>query len=236
VNNATLRDQWIKTVTRYYNGCLPGWSCWSSRYAHYNDSLSQVLSDTGGTAYWRDAGNSISCAGGSGTVIGAIADKYKSLGGCTSVLGRPTSNELPCADGQGRYSTFEIGSIYWRSDIGAFEVHGAIRDKWKALGWENGFVGYPLTDELGSPDGRGRYSVFQGANIYWTPQTGAHEVHGAIRDKWKELGWELGALGYPTSDEYAISGGRRSDFEHGSISWASATGKVTVTNGTVSSN
>ena len=26
INNATLRDQWIKTVLRYYNGCQPTWS------------------------------------------------------------------------------------------------------------------------------------------------------------------------------------------------------------------
>ena len=45
VGNATLRDQWIKTVTHYYNGCAPSYSCWSSRYKHYNDSLSSVLGE-----------------------------------------------------------------------------------------------------------------------------------------------------------------------------------------------
>ena len=53
INNGTLRDQWIKTVTRYYNGCLPTYSCWTQRYNHYNDSLSSVLSDTNGTAFWQ---------------------------------------------------------------------------------------------------------------------------------------------------------------------------------------
>lgn len=225
VNNGALRDQWVKTVTRYYNGCLPGWSCWSQRYAHYNDGLTQVLNDTAGTAYWKGGGSSttVTCSGGSGTVGGAIADKYKALGGCTSALGRPMTNELPTADGVGRYNHFENGSIYWTPKIGAFAVVGAIEDKWASLGWENGFAGYPITDELGSPDGVGRYSVFQAASFYWTPKTGAHEVHGTIRDKYKELGWELGQLGYPTSDEYAIQGGRRSDFEHGAILWDAAT-------------
>src|SRR5690349_15450928 len=34
-NNAALRDQWISTVVRYYNGCQPGWSCWGPRYQTY---------------------------------------------------------------------------------------------------------------------------------------------------------------------------------------------------------
>jgi hypothetical protein len=47
LGNATLRDQWIKTVTRYYNGCQPSWSCWSQRYGHYDDSLQTVVDETG---------------------------------------------------------------------------------------------------------------------------------------------------------------------------------------------
>jgi uncharacterized protein with LGFP repeats len=40
---------------------------------------------------------------------------------------------------------------------------------------------------------------------------------------------EAGPLGYPTSDEYAVPGGRRTDFQHGSISWDAATSSSTVT-------
>jgi len=47
INNGTLRDQWIKTVTHYYNGCKPSYSCWSQRYAHYNESLQYVIDETG---------------------------------------------------------------------------------------------------------------------------------------------------------------------------------------------
>ncbi len=34
--------------------------------------------------------------------------------------------------------------------------------------------------------------------------------------------WEQGALGFPVSGEYAVPGGRRSDFEGGSIRWDAA--------------
>jgi hypothetical protein len=55
VNNGTLRDEWIKTVTHYYNGCLPSYSCWSARYKHYDDSLQAVIDDTG-LPFWQSAG------------------------------------------------------------------------------------------------------------------------------------------------------------------------------------
>jgi hypothetical protein len=224
-NNATLRDQWIKTVLRYYNGCQPGWSCWAPRYQTYSDGYQAAIAEPGGLGFWTIG---TSC-NGSPSTVGAIDAKYRALGGCSSILGKPTTSERVAPDGAGRYSVFERGSIYWTAATGAFEVHGVIRDKWAELGWEAGLLGYPITDETRTPDGVGRYNVFQGGSVYWTPATGAHEVHGVIRDKYAELGWEAGALGYPTSDEYAVSGGRRSDFEHGAITWSSQTNTTTVT-------
>jgi hypothetical protein len=149
--------------------------------------------------------------------MGEIDRKYRALGGCGSFLGAALTPETVTPDGVGRYNVFENGSIYWSPSTGAFEVHGLIRDKYRDVGWEAGFLGYPILDELVTPDGVGRYSVFQGGSIYWSPSTGAHEVHGLIRNKWRDLGWEAGQLGYPTSDEYSVPEGRRSDFQHGSI-------------------
>ncbi|MFI5529964.1 LGFP repeat-containing protein [Kitasatospora sp. NPDC051853] len=62
-------------------------------------------------------------------------------------------------------------------------------------------MGCPTSDELGTPDGVGRFQVFDNGSIYWTPDTGAHAVWGAIRQRWADLGWERGYLGYPLSDE-----------------------------------
>lgn len=88
------------------------------------------------------------------------------------------------------------------STANTFEVHGAIRDKYIELGFERSFLGYPVTDETSCPDGVGRFNHFQAGSIYWTPSTGAHEVHGLIRDFWAAHGWERNpALGYPISDE-----------------------------------
>ena len=90
------------------------------------------------------------------------------------------------------------------------------------------YSGAPITEERGTPDGIGRFSVFEQGSIYWTPALGAHEVHGRIREAWAAAGWETGRLGYPISDEYADGDGRRSDFEHGYIHWSAATDTMTI--------
>jgi hypothetical protein len=113
-------------------------------------------------------------------------------------------------------------------DGGNGTVVGRINDKYVALGGCGSFLGLPQSDEQGTPDGVGRYSVFDNGSIYWTPQLDAWEVHGMIRDKWGELNWEAGSLGYPTSDEYATDDGRRSDFERGAILWHASSDTFTV--------
>ena len=110
-------------------------------------------------------------------------------------------------------------------------VVGEIERKYRALGGCGSLLGAPVSAEQRTPDGAGRYTVFERGSIYWTEATGAFEVHGLIRDAWAALGWEAGALGYPVSNEYAIAGGRRSDFQHGSITWSQATNTTTVTEG-----
>jgi uncharacterized protein with LGFP repeats len=85
-----------------------------------------------------------------------------------------------------------------------------------------------VTDEIGTPDGIGRFNHFSNsASIYWTPSTGAWSVHGLIRAKWASMGWERSCLAYPVSDEFAISGGRQSNFQHGFITWNASIGATT---------
>ena len=115
------------------------------------------------------------------------------------------------------------------ADCARDAVVGEIAAKYDALGGCGSLLGAPITEERGTPDGVGRYSVFETGSIYWTPSLGAHEVHGRIRDAWAAAGWEAGQLGYPITDEYAEGDGRRSDFERGSIHWSAATDTTTIT-------
>ncbi|WP_432486792.1 family 43 glycosylhydrolase [Kineococcus sp. SYSU DK018] len=107
------------------------------------------------------------------------------------------------------------------------EVRGAIREKWLATGGADGPLGPPTSDEVPTPGGRGAFSHFLGGSIYFSPATGAHVVRGAIQSAWGDSGWEAGPLGFPVSDEYDVPGGKRSDFENGSLVWDAATGRVT---------
>src|SRR6266542_4870972 len=152
--------------------------------------------------------------------------KYAQLGGAAGLLGAAVTGEPTTPDGIGRYRHFQGGSIYWTSGTGAHEVHGDIRGKWASLGWERSFLGYPVTDETTTPDGTGRYNHFQGGSVYWTPATGAHEVHGAIRGKWAQLGGERSFLGFPATDELGTPDGvgRFNHFPGGSIYWTPNTG------------
>jgi hypothetical protein len=53
--------------------------------------------------------------------------------------------------------------------------------KYAELGGPAGFLGNPVTAESICPDGVGHYRHFEhGGSIYWTPATGAQEVHGCI--------------------------------------------------------
>ncbi len=174
----------------------------------------------GGALYW-------SPTTGAHEVHGAIDAKWGELDWETGVHGYPITDETGTPDGVGRYNHFQDGSIYWTPKTGAQSIHGAIRTKWSQYQWETGPLGYPVTDETGTPDGVGRYNHLQGGSVYWSPDTGAHEVHGAIQASWSAQGWETGPLGYPTSDEHAVPGGRQSDFEGGSLFWDATTGVVT---------
>ena len=145
-------------------------------------------------------------------IAGAIRAKWAALGWETG-LGYPTTDERRRRDGVGRYNHFSGAggnSIFWSPKTGAHYVAGAIRAKWAALGWEQGPLGYPTTDEMGSPDGVGRYNHFSGDgghSIYWSPKTGAHWVTGAIRARWASLGWEREPAGLP--DQRRVLGFRR---------------------------
>lgn len=162
-------------------------------------------------------------------IYGNIRALWVSMGAEKSIHGRPTSSERSTPDGRARYNNFQDGGIYWTPSMGAKSIHGAIYQKWAQFSYERGVLGLPTTNELATPDGIGRYNHFEGQNgsIYWTAATGAHEVQGAIKSRWASLGWERSYLGYPTSDEFGISGGRRTDFQNGYITYSFATGQIT---------
>lgn len=201
-NNAAI----LGAATTKLEACLDG----KGFFVHYGN----------GSIYWHPSF-------GTHEIHGDIFKKWSALGAEHGLLGYPLTDESVTPDGEGRFNHFQHGSIYWHPGTGAHEVHGDIRARWEQLGWETSPLGYPVTDETGTPDGQGRFSHFQGGSIYWHPDTGAHEVRGDIRARWEQLGWELSFLGYPLTGEMDFDqGGRVSVFQKGAIYWWPDTGAI----------
>jgi uncharacterized protein (TIGR03382 family) len=49
-----LFDPWIKTVTRYYNGCKPTSDCWANRYPRYAQHLTDIYNEFGDEFWYGD--------------------------------------------------------------------------------------------------------------------------------------------------------------------------------------
>ena len=171
----------------------------------------------GGSRLPRNPRNLPPAAGRSGS---EIAQKYASLGGEGGLLGPAFAEEQATANGRGRLRHYRDATIYWSPETGAFEVHGAIRQKYTQIGAAEGAFGFPKSDEMDAADG-GKYNHFENGSIYYHPQTGAQAIFGGIRDKWAALGWERSSLGYPQDGEQATADGqgRFVNFQNGLLYW-----------------
>ena len=69
--------------------------------------------------------------------------------------------------GLGFLGRYDDGVIFWRRDLGAHWVHGAIHACHAALGAESGLLGYPTTEELTTAVAGGRVTHFERGSIYW---------------------------------------------------------------------
>ncbi len=95
---------------------------------------------------------------------------------------------------------------------------GAIYTRWQAMGGMNSWLGGPTSPE--SPgDGAARYVRFEHGAVYWSPQTGANPVGGAIYDAWAALDYERGPLGLPTSGEVSEPEWIVQNFQHGTLNF-----------------
>ncbi len=184
--------------------------------AEYDVAGGRARNYTGGRVYW-------SAISGAHAVRGAIVAKYLSVGG-PAVLGFPTTDELAVPGG--RASDFTKARIYWSPGNGTHVIRGPILAKYLAAGGAAEY-GLPQTDT--TRIGRGRYAHFTGGrSIFWSSATGAHLVYGPIRRKYASMGYQQSCLGYPTTDELSVTGGRRSRFVHGTITYTSRTGTTTA--------
>ncbi|MFP5220287.1 MAG: LGFP repeat-containing protein, partial [Actinomycetes bacterium] len=98
----------------------------------------------------------------------------------------------------------------------------AIAAKWKELGGAGGVLGDPVGTEYDAATGRAQ--DYQGGTVYWSSKTGARAVQGSISLRYKQFGGPASVLGFPTTDEQDVTGGRASTFQGGRVVWSLATG------------
>jgi uncharacterized protein with LGFP repeats len=103
---------------------------------------------------------------------------------------------------------------------------GAILAKWESMGGQNSRLGAPRSLEAAG-EGSARYATFDRGAVYWSPQSGAEPLTGAIYDAWASLGYERGVLGLPTSGEIAEPQWIVQNFQHGTLNFDRENATVT---------
>jgi len=74
-----------------------------------------------------------------------------------------------------------------------------INDRYATFGGESSLLGIPTAEAIDVPGGAVR--EYQGGSIYYSQDTGAHVMYGAILDRYRALGGPSSELGFPTNDE-----------------------------------
>lgn len=139
-----------------------------------------------GTVYWNRGRNTAY------TLKGCIRSKYNTEGGAEGWLGYPTSEERKLKNGASQ--SFENGQIHWHAgDNHTHATHGAIQSYWASQNWENGWLGYPTSDE--QTNSKGASQQFQGGEVLYYKDG---STVPSIQAKWEELGGANGKLGAPT--------------------------------------
>lgn len=167
--------------------------------------------------------------------------RLKSAGGPNTVYPAGASPELPeifahrdvgnteCPGAAGYAALEEIRMLAARFDQPPDVLDslrgGAILARWEADGGAAGPLGMPTSPEAAG-SGSTRYATFERGAMYWSADTGAQPLTGAIYQSWASLGYERGALGMPTSGEIAEPQWIVQNFQHGTLNFDRQTHNV----------
>ena len=160
----------------------------------------------------------------------AINRAWEAAGGAGSVIGAKDGEVFQVDGGYGQ--KFADGKIFFTPSTGAHLIYGAILNKYESLGGPaDSDLGFPNIDEVpGLVSSKSRVSTFDASDkpaIFWTPDTGAWSVRGAINAAWDKLGGSAGTLGVPVEDERYDGDVVSQKFTGGQLSWNSRTNSFT---------
>ncbi len=149
-----------------------------------------------------------------------------------SIVGHRDLDATECPGEQGYLALNEIREIAARfdappgpEDLARVMEGGAIHTRWLEVGGMEGMLGAPTSPEA-IGEGSTKYATFEHGAVYWSPETGAQPITGAIYDAWASLGYERGVLGLPTSAELAEPEWVGQNFQHGTLNYNRASATV----------
>jgi uncharacterized protein with LGFP repeats len=156
-----------------------------------------------------------------------IAARYAVSGDASGPLGAPTGERVCGLRNDGCRGSYAHGVIAWSPATGARIVSRAdIRAAWEGSFGEMGPLGFPAGDTVCGLPGDGCRQDFETGSVYWSPSTGARVTVDPVRDRWRALGGERSAAGYPTTD--TVCGLRDNGcfqfFQGRGVYWTTATG------------
>jgi hypothetical protein len=151
-------EAWVSTVTRYYNGCGPTASCWSSRRARYKNLTTSIYNEMGGAGFWSP---------GPSTPPPPLTPASASCGsiGVQEFLGRGAS--MKSCDGRFLFVHQTDGNVVL--------YHGS-----RAL-WSTGTNGYLTSNLVMQHDGNLVLYASNGSAL-WSSRTFAFDSTLAIQD------------------------------------------------------
>ena len=197
------KDSGVPVIAMFRPSGVHNWPYWQFE-------LTQAWPYIADTLALKDEDRGADCV-----TIGAIADATAS-----GAWGNCVNNEYDVVAGDGdagKAQDFRGGQAYWSADTGAHVIIGRIAARYAELGGPGSFLGFPKTNELTPPDGRGRYVHFENGSIYWTPDTGAWEIPADMFESWGSQGWETGVLGYPVAEAKELEGSWIQQFQGGYV-------------------
>ncbi|WP_448497182.1 sunset domain-containing protein [Mycolicibacterium thermoresistibile] len=152
----------------------------------------------------------------------AIGAAYDASGGPGGPLGPPDGGVYPI--GAGFAQNYAHGKMFFTPQTGAHFMQGEILAKYESLGGPaDSDLGFPtLSESPGRVGPDSRNVIFSAPDrpvIFWTPDTGARVVRGAINLAWDRLGGSAGVLGVPAEDEAYRGDVVTQRFSGGEISW-----------------
>lgn len=170
-----------------------------------NRNFYQYFADWFGST-WRDHGAEMQA-------------EWTAQGGMAGLGAALTGILTSTKNGGGFAVAYTNGSIYWTPSTGAKTVWaGPLRDYYFARGGSDGDLGWPAANRstLATASGPAFAQAFTGGSVYASSK-GSFSVREPLRSRYFSLNGALGALGWPTSDQYCSGSVCRQDFEGGSV-------------------